>query len=339
MKKDLYSILNVDKSASANDIKKSYRKLALEHHPDRGGVAEIFKEITAAYAVLIDENKRKDYDMFGISDENNISKDDISNIFQQMFQRSFNDISNMNNKSPYSDFINIDDIIGDISNLNCEVKIFHNMASMGPISDLFTINKDNFKVNVSEKKNESEPKNETEKINCYVSIDEIIEGNPNKKIKKKCQKCIKECECSEENIIEIEISPGIKNNQILILKEKGSYNEKTNTYNDIEIHIKYLLPKNIKIKDKHLIVYLELTLDEVFGGFSKKIQVGKNYLNVVIENYIDPNNPIIYENCGIPISENEKGDIIIIPKIKYPNEKKVLKYKDLLLKIINNLYQ
>ncbi len=66
--KDYYSILGVSKSASEQDIKKAYRKLALEYHPDRNKSKEAeakFKEITKAYEVLSDGQKRKTYDQFG----------------------------------------------------------------------------------------------------------------------------------------------------------------------------------------------------------------------------------------------------------------------------------
>jgi curved DNA-binding protein len=67
--KDYYKILGVSKSASPQEIKKAYRKLALQYHPDRnkGDKASEakFKEISEAYAVLSDAEKRKQYDIFG----------------------------------------------------------------------------------------------------------------------------------------------------------------------------------------------------------------------------------------------------------------------------------
>ena len=67
---DYYKMLGVDKGASIDDIKKAYRKLALKHHPDRNPsdkkrAEEKFKEISEAYAVLSDPEKRKQYDEFG----------------------------------------------------------------------------------------------------------------------------------------------------------------------------------------------------------------------------------------------------------------------------------
>ena len=59
---DYYSILGVDKNASPQDIKKAYRKLAAQHHPDRGGNEAKFKQVQEAYDTLGDPSKRQQYD-------------------------------------------------------------------------------------------------------------------------------------------------------------------------------------------------------------------------------------------------------------------------------------
>lgn len=64
-KRDYYEVLGVSKSASPDEIKKAFRKAAVEHHPDRGGDEAKFKEINEAYEVLKDDKKRQRYDQFG----------------------------------------------------------------------------------------------------------------------------------------------------------------------------------------------------------------------------------------------------------------------------------
>ena len=70
-KRDYYEVLGIDKSASADDIKKAYRKLAKKYHPDLNPddkEAEVhFKEVNEAYEVLSDDQKKARYDRFGFA--------------------------------------------------------------------------------------------------------------------------------------------------------------------------------------------------------------------------------------------------------------------------------
>jgi len=91
-KRDYYEILGISKNSSKDEIKKAYKKLALKYHPDKGGDAEKFKEISEAYAVLSDDNKRNQYDTFGhagfdqrFSQEDIFRGADFSSIFDEIF--------------------------------------------------------------------------------------------------------------------------------------------------------------------------------------------------------------------------------------------------------------
>ncbi|MBU0613819.1 molecular chaperone DnaJ [Patescibacteria group bacterium] len=99
MGKDYYTILGVEKGASKEEIKKAFRKLAHEHHPDKGGDETKFKEANEAYQVLSDETKRAQYDQFGTTYDQpggggfgnfddlyqNININDLNDLFGGMF--------------------------------------------------------------------------------------------------------------------------------------------------------------------------------------------------------------------------------------------------------------
>ena len=69
---DYYKTLGVPRTATADEIKKAFRKLARTHHPDAGGDEAKFKELNEAYEVLSDDKKRKLYDQYGTANENHI---------------------------------------------------------------------------------------------------------------------------------------------------------------------------------------------------------------------------------------------------------------------------
>ena len=98
-----YEVLGVNKTASSKEIKKSYRKLAIKHHPDKNPnnkkkAEEDFKKINEAYKILSDPEKEKNYDQFGkggLDSNINMSNDMAQNIFKQFFG------SNMNSRNSF----------------------------------------------------------------------------------------------------------------------------------------------------------------------------------------------------------------------------------------------
>src|ERR1700722_5465073 len=99
MQRDYYEVLGVDRGCGEPDLKTAFRKLAMEHHPDRNGGCEDaagrFKEINEAYSVLCDPQKRAAYDRYGhagVNGANGGGFTDAHDIFSEVFGQAFGDM-------------------------------------------------------------------------------------------------------------------------------------------------------------------------------------------------------------------------------------------------------
>ena len=101
MARDYYEVLEVQRGASDEELKKAFRRLAMQHHPDRNdGCTDAearFKELNEAYSVLSDPNKRAAYDRFGHAGVNGAGAggaqfNDIHDIFNEVFGSAFSDM-------------------------------------------------------------------------------------------------------------------------------------------------------------------------------------------------------------------------------------------------------
>ena len=96
-KRDYYEVLSVERTASADDIKRAYRRMALKYHPDKNpgdaAAEKSFKECAEAYEVLSDQDKRSRYDQYGhkglsgagMHDFSHMGFDDIFSMFDDIF--------------------------------------------------------------------------------------------------------------------------------------------------------------------------------------------------------------------------------------------------------------
>ena len=126
MSKDYYKILNVERNSNEDEIKTAYRKLALKHHPDKNQgnpeAVEKFKEISEAYSVIGDKDKRKQYDVMGSVDDN-FGDEDPFNVFNNIFQQHMNSFMNMK----YENDINVNDIFSNLTGMKGKSMPFGNI--------------------------------------------------------------------------------------------------------------------------------------------------------------------------------------------------------------------
>ncbi|EAK0441412.1 DnaJ C-terminal domain-containing protein [Campylobacter lari] len=273
MSNSLYETLGVSQNASADEIKKAYRKLARQYHPDinkEAGAEEKFKEINAAYEILSDEKKRAQYDrygdsMFGGQSFHDFSRNaggaDINDILKNIFGGGFGGFSggfssSNNFRSGFGGFGGFEEDL----DLQASVKIPFEKGILGG-EHLVNINNEQVKIKIPHGIKDGEKlrirgkgksfqgqrgdlilKVELEKSDEYEREDDDLY----KKVEISLKTALfgdKISVHTPRKEVKITIPPNSKNNQKIRLKGYGVQNRKTDLYGDM-----YLI-LNVKIPD------------------------------------------------------------------------------------------
>ncbi|WP_139451816.1 DnaJ C-terminal domain-containing protein [Campylobacter armoricus] len=286
MSNSLYDTLGVSKNASADEIKKAYRKLARQYHPDinkESGAEEKFKEINAAYEILSDEKKRAQYDrygdsMFGGQSFHDFSRNaggaDINDILNNIFSGGFGGFgrgfSSSNNFSGgFGGFGGFEEDL----DLQASVKIPFEKGILGG-EHLINISNEQVKIKIPHGIKDGEKlrirgkgkgfqgqrgdlilKVELEKSDEYERDDDDLY----KKIEISLKSALFGDKISiktPRKEVKITIPPNSKNNQKIRLKGYGVQNRKTDIYGDLYLILNVKLP-DINTLDPDFVKILE----------------------------------------------------------------------------------
>tara|TARA_A100001011_G_C14309757_1_gene844960 strand:- start:2377 stop:3336 length:960 start_codon:yes stop_codon:yes gene_type:complete len=292
-----YSLLNVENNASQEEIKKAYRKLSLELHPDRNKgdseKAEKFKKITTAYNTLSSPNERAQYD--SSLTFNNLNLPD--NVFMNMLFNPI-DINSVLNELKHNGFTN--------SNHHAIPIDLFSKFSMGPT---FMQGMNNFEF-------DSKPKT----ISQSISIS-LIDAYKGCKLPLSIKRwvCENNTQLDQEETIYVDIPKGVDNNEIITIKEKGN---KLSSNNKGDIEVKVIINNDTQFERNgiDLIYKKTITLKESLCGFSFDIKYidGREFrINNESGNIIPHDFRKTISGFGFQ-RDNHIGDLIIIFDIKYP---------------------
>jgi len=337
----LYDILGVNNNSSQDEIKRAYKKLAMQFHPDKNPNnpdAEIkFREISNAYSILSDEQQRKKYDHLGDDNFNesggNEHDVDVNEIFNNLFGNrhshhdpfadaffGFKNRNNGNNNNKCSDIL---------KTLNVSLEDVYN-----------GINKNiTFKVN-----NYCKKCNKTcDKCNGAGMIQQMLQMGPfTQIIQQPCNNCngqgiyiraVKSCsECKGEGIYETEhlcnlnIPKGFEDGMKTVFNNLGEQPKKQNqTAGNLILELKVQDHSIFSRKGNDLYYKLSITLTESILGKDITISYFDDVIKININQFgvINPNKQYIIKNRGLPIINTEKkGNLFLEFNIIYPKLEK-----------------
>jgi len=342
--KDYYKTLGVDKSASKEDIKKAFRKLAHEHHPDKGGNQDKFKEVSEAYSILSDDNKRAQYDQFGSAGPTGGGGFNQGGGFGDF---GF-DFSGFQNQAGGQGFeFDLGDIFGDIfgggggrsrapkkgRDISVDLEISFKESVFGADKkilltknqkcdecagsgakkgvDMMTCNICNGQGTVREVKKSVFGAFASDKVcdNC---------AGTGQVPKEKCHVCHGAGIVKKQSEIEIKIPADINDGQTMRLTSAGEA-IKNGKSGDLYINIHV---KNKTLFEKHgkdLVTELNIKLSDALLGSKHSLETLDGDIELKIPESVSYGEILRIRGKGVPISDSKRGDLLVKINIKLPH--------------------
>ena len=348
-KRDYYEVLEVSRSASVDEIKKAYRKLAIKYHPDRNpGDAEAeakFKEAAEAYDVLHDPQKRQQYDQFGFDAPSGgfgggspfggaggFSMDDIFSMFGDVFGGhggGFGGFGGGGQQAPkYRG-----------SDLRLKVRLSLQEVATG-VTKKFKVRKDVTCEHCHGTGAEGGSGTET-CPNCHGSGVEIrtqqsmfgmiqtqtachVCGGEGTIIKNKCTHCQGEGVVKGEEVVEINIPAGVAEGMVVNVPGKGNAGKHNGVTGNIQVYIEEE-PNDTFVRDGQNVIY-NLLLDfptAVLGGQVEIPTIDGSNVKIKIEPGTQPGKTLRLRSKGLPAVQGYGtgiGDLVVHISIYVPKE-------------------
>lgn len=332
--KDYYEILGVSRTASKEDIKKAYRKLAHQYHPDKKtGDEKKFKEVNEAYQVLSNDNKRAQYDRFGSAGPDmgqnaggwdfgsfqGFEDVDMGDIFESFFggrggfggagKRRGRDIS-IDIEIPFSDAI-----------FGTERRVL--IRKRAPCEACEGTGKEKGSAEVScSRCHGAGTVRDTKKsfFGTYTQVVECSQCRGRGKIPEhKCKVCHGDEVVMKNEEIHIVVPIGIENGEVIRLAGKGEAAQGAEM-GDLYVKV-HVLPHAIFRRSKHdLLMKLEIPLSIALLGGSRDIETLDGAIKMKIPQGVSDGEVLRVPGKGVPRDDGSRGDLLTQVKILMPKK-------------------
>ncbi|UFX82566.1 molecular chaperone DnaJ [Candidatus Absconditicoccus praedator] len=341
--KNYYEILGVDENASEDEIKKAFRKLAVKHHPDRGGDQEEFKKINEAYQILSDNQKRQQYDQvrkggmggmgggFGGGGMGGTTFD-VEDIFGDVFGDIFGGGGFSRGRGASKRPRRGEDIVVSLEvdfkeaykGVSKEFKYKRNVHC--DVCDGTGVDKESQKTTCSTCGGRGAVI-QTQKTPFGVMQSQTVcpdcrgEGS---KDSKPCTNCGGRSLTSKEEKIKVDIPSGIRSGEHLKVPGMGNYGINQGPAGDLYVKVNIKGGSGFKREGDNLVVEVEVPYyDAVLGG-EVEVDHPDGKTTVKIPKGTQPGERISVSGKGFGQGGfgiwNKKGDMIVVPKIKLPKK-------------------
>ena len=351
--KDYYEVLGISKSATQDEIKSAYRKLAMQYHPDRNPndptAEDKFKEASVAYDVLSDQTKRQRYDQFGhagvngmgggYSDFTNIN--DIFSHFSDIFGGGFGDIfgnssrkggRRRNTGERGSDIkirlpLTIEEIAFGVNKTIKIKRLVHCSACKGSGA------KDgSSKVTCQNCGGTGEVRNVSRSMfGQFVNIQICPTcAGMGEVVKEKCPECGGDGRIPFEDTFEVNIPSGVEENNYIPLHGKGNAGRNGGIEGDLLVVITEKEHEKFKRMGDNVLYTLDVTFPDLVLGSEFEIQTLDGLTKVKVDAGSQPNDTIKLKDKGIrSLNSSRRGEFVIllnllIPRKINPREKELI---------------
>lgn len=352
-KRDYYDVLTVTRSASKEEIKNAYRKLALQYHPDRNkspGAEEKFKEISEAYAVLSDDEKRKRYDTYGHVGAEEVFRGSEANfdeifrdmgfsgvrdIFEQIFGGRGGGFSSMGGNDPFGFSFGGgrrkgQDILYDI-----ELSLEEVLKGRKEEIELPKLEKCNNcggtgvargtkprKCSVCDGQGQTRRIYSQNRFSTFVSLEpcRTCQGQ-GEIIDKPCNICNGSGRVRTSKKIDLEIPAGVEDGMTLQLRGEGEPSE-NGLSGDllIRVHVRHH-PLFERLEDGHLLYGLNLKFTDLALGTEVQVPTLDGHEKLKIPQGTQPNAILKIKGKGLPrYGGYGKGDLLARINVKIPTK-------------------
>lgn len=309
--KDLYQILGISRNASMEDIKKAYRQLALQYHPDRNpgdeDASARFKEVQQAYDTLSDPRKKSEYDSPALKYATRRGKP-FTSVFNDMFSNLWD-----GEKNKGDDIIVLVelDFLSVLKGKKVEIKYQRRLVC-------------------------KECENNTCST-CNGTGERVIRGT-NTVVTTTCHvcsgtgwSCNRSCSTCEgqgntgpfDEEFEFQIPPGVENGMVFVCKGKG---DEMPTHNAGDLHIKVKVkdhPMFERLRDGVLMTEVPVTFTQLLKGGPLDVLTLKGKATVKLPSGTQPGTKFRLREMGLPIFNNSlntyrRGDLFVVIKLEVP---------------------